>query len=152
MQLIFTILTEITNKLKSRVTIIAWIATTVLCALTGPFETHDLDILGNRLIFCGITIFAGIAYCLLCLHTMINVFPNLRPLYSKLIAISFFTITFSNAIYMMISMVYFIPKYPPIIQVYAVVGAISFSASATIYWLHIRPAEQREKTRKAFKQ
>ncbi len=136
------IFTQIINKLKSRVTLTAWTAATFVCALTGPFGTYDLDTFSDRLIFWGVLIFIGIAYCLLCLHFMFYTFPNLRPLYSKLVAISFFTVTFTNAIYMVVGMFYLFSHYPPISQVYALVGAISFSVSAAIYWLHIKPVER----------
>ncbi len=120
----FIIFTQVFNKLKSRVTLMAWAAATLVCALTGPFETYDLDTLNNRLFFWGIVLLSGVTYCLLCLHTMFHVFPNLRPLYSKSIAITFFTITFSEIIYIAVDFIYLAYKPLPMLQLYAVVGSI----------------------------
>ncbi len=144
------IFTEVIHKLKSHVTLAAWCAATLVCTLTGPFGTYGIDTFSHLLIFWGSVIFAGITYCLLCLHTMFNVFPNLRPLYSKLIAISFFTVTFAHVMYFIVDMIYVIPKPPPITQVYGVIGSVSFAVSAAIYWLHIKPTEDREKAQAAF--
>ncbi|WP_193221978.1 LytTR family DNA-binding domain-containing protein [Amylibacter sp. SFDW26] len=142
---------EVVHKLTSRITLTAWGAASVICTLTGPFGTYNLDAFSHRLFFWGCLLFAGIAFCLLCLHTMFNVFPNLRPIYSKLIAISFFTVTYTNAIYFVVDMIYLSYTTPSILLVYAVVGSIAFSISAAIYWLHIRPNELRKKAQETYR-
>ncbi len=143
------VFTEITNKLKSPITIVAWLASTVVCVLTGPFETDMITPTYMRAIFWGTVISVGIAYALLCLHTMFHTFPKLRPFFAKGIALSFFTLTYANAVDIAVSFTPYGKHSTSLALIYLVVAAIAFPISAAIYWLHIRPNEKRNEERLA---
>jgi len=145
-----TIFTEVFQKLKSPITLVAWVTATVVCTFTEPFGTDYFGGLHGQAFFWGCIIFTGITYCLLCLHIMFHAYPKLRPAYQKIIAISFFTVTFTNLISWMLEMVYMPVESPTVTQIYVLIGTVAFSVSAAIYWLHIRPAKQRKKAQEAF--
>ncbi len=127
-------------NLKSPIPALCWLTSSIICAAIGPFGTYETDPLWFRMIFWGGILLIATLYSLYCYHVSRVLRTDTNILKISIISITFFTLTYSAFILILIHSIYEEPL-PSNLLIISIVGCVTATIAFVMYLWEVNTAK-----------
>ncbi|MCP5088616.1 MAG: LytTR family transcriptional regulator [Rhodobacteraceae bacterium] len=128
-----TILYDLKVRLLSPVSIISWIIGSVVCSLTGPFSTYEVDSFGFRVVFWTSILFVSMVLGNAVIVFLLHYRPKWQFHQYLIVAVGSFSTIYGAFVWIAINQIYEAGDLPHPAVLFAVIAFVATAIFAIVY-------------------